>query len=340
MPNRLSIFSSRFPRPLLGILLFVVAVVVIETAFAIALPEHFLWRRMNQVLDQVVTEPAPAVQIMGDSTAVYGYDMETMNGTNAASLVYRQNAVAGTGPVYAYFFLKRQLASGRKPGAIVYSTATHTFGSSRIPLYVSRCLNFREIVDVLAAGAKITEVTSGFLNGSLYSLRHREHLRNLLKARDRKVLSEFWAPADERLPVPENPPGPTTVVESYDELRLIYRSPFYVNKLNRVYVERFLQLAKDEGIQVYWVTMPVHDAIYQSREKLQFYQDYGSLLESFEHRFGIIVPDGSVPVMNATNFFDDTHLNEHGAKIFTRRMAQTLKDVGVTSRHQSGDEPR
>src|SRR4051794_2097244 len=117
MRNPLSISNFKNRDPLAAIVLFLVAVVALETAFA-WMPE-IRWKGAFGGNHYQLPPRSPDLQIMGDSVAQGGI-LATQLAQALPDQPYVFNgALSGSGPEFPYFILQREIAQGKKPKAIL-----------------------------------------------------------------------------------------------------------------------------------------------------------------------------------------------------------------------------
>lgn len=319
MRNPSSIFSFSRENPLAGLLLFAIAVLIIETALAF-LPQNALITALgtNRLPDR-----SPDWQIMGDSVAEGGIPANQLaeklpSGTSVANV-----ALSASGPEFPYFILKREIASGTVPKAIIYAPSPHTFGTKRIALLAGAYATWPEITEIATAGIDPFEVLYGVICKLSASLRHREHLAALMKGRR-------MAPDGERPAATESgPPESKNNAPSFtlDRVHPMYRKRFDITPFNLHFARKFLAEAKARDIPIYWVVMPVLEVIHEVRKPYQFDENYTRFLNDIQGQYGVtlIIPRGEV--LPPENFMDYAHLNPRGAALFTQKLAEQLKSV-------------
>ena len=316
MRSPLSIFNFKTRNPLSSIFLFLGAVVVLESAFAF-LPQNKLIKSLHS---KAIPEARSAdIEIMGDSVANGGILADKLASLLPEGMSVANNAIPATGPELPYFLLKRQLALGKAPKAIVYAPSPHTFASLRIPLLVSNYCTWPETAEVLATGRHVCETTYGALCKLSWTLRYRDQLAAVVKgdpareaeARIQRLLAR--SPARQHFPMEEAGP--------------LYRKPFDCDSFNRCMVEKFLRLARENNIKVYWMTMPVLGAVVESRKPFRFQDDWYGFVDDMASRFELRVLQKQFMIYADDDFKDYLHLNDLGAQRFTRFLGEKLGSV-------------
>ena len=102
------------------------------------------------------------------------------------------------------------------------------------------------------------------------------------------------------------------------------RQTFSVRKFNGLMLDKFLRLARDNHIPVYWVTLPVPPAVYQSREPYDFDEHYHAFLADVQNRYGVTVVQKDFIVYDNQSFRDSLHMNHPAAERFTQYLGGKL----------------
>jgi hypothetical protein len=319
MPNRSSIFNFDRRDPLLALVVFIAAVIVLETCFAF-IPDNRLVRAFHE---RELPPVSPDWQVMGDSVAQGGIIEGELSACLRHSFVHNA-ALAGTGPEFSYFILKRELAEGKAPRAILYAPSPHTFDTRRVALLVGGYARWGEIREVFQSRREVCEVIYGVLCKLSYTLRSREPLGRMLRGKHTPQENEVNLDAVTNQPGAADQPVQHFTVEG---LRQRYKNPFKpftVLPFNSYFLEKFLELAAAHHIPVYWVTMPVNQAVLDGRKPFRFSEDYYAYLADLQSRHRLVLLQKTFPVFDDELFNDCIHLNGRGAKRFTHLLAQNL----------------
>ncbi len=310
MPNPSSTSSSKTERARRALLLAATLIVLLETAFAF-LPENKLVITFRA--DSIPAQ-GPDWQIMGDSVAKGGIlPAQVMAALPPGTLVHNA-AVAGTGPEFAYFILQRQIALGKAPKAILYAPSPHTFSSERVALLVGGYARWGEIATIASLGNEIPEVAYGVLCKFSYTLRYREQLGGLIKGHRLDAEEQGNAPTGEQ----------RARHYTVATIHPMYKKPFKVADFNRALLEKFLGLATENHIPVYWFTMPVMPAVEEGRAPHHFNDDYTAFLADLKQRHSVQILQSDFQVWDETNFHDMTHLNSTGAIRLSKLLGEKL----------------
>jgi hypothetical protein len=93
-----------------------------------------------------------------------------------------------------------------------------------------------------------------------------------------------------------------------------------------VYMDRFLRLASEHGIPVYWVVMPISPEYQALADASGTDAQYGEMVRRFERRFpNVVVLDGRrTPGYGPGRFMDMMHLDGKGAAALTNEVADLM----------------
>lgn len=310
MPNPSSTSSSKAERARRALLISAVFIVILETALAF-LPENKLVKTFRA---DSMPAHGPDWQIMGDSVAKGGILPAQVMAGLAPDVLVHNGAIAGTGPEFAYFILKRQIALGKAPKAIIYAPSPHTFSSQRIALLVGGYARWGEIASIAGLGVNTPEVAYGLLCKLSYTLRYREQLGSLLRGR------RLDAEEQETSASGETQPKHFTVATIHP----MYKKPFEVAAINRALLEKFLELTEKNHIPVYWFTMPVMPAVAEGRAPHHFDSDYSAFLADLKQRHNVHILQSEFLVWDEDYFRDMTHLNSTGAKRLSKLLGEKI----------------
>ncbi len=104
-----------------------------------------------------------------------------------------------------------------------------------------------------------------------------------------------------------------------------------------VYMDRFLRLAAERGIAVYWVVMPISPELQALADAAGTDAQYSEMVRRFERRFpNVVVVDGRrIPGYGPHRFMDTIHLDGKGAATLTNEVADLIlrPELRGTSRH-------
>lgn len=314
MPNHSSIFSFSRENPLAGFVICALLVLAIESALA--------FRAQNTLITSLTTsripDKSPDLQIMGDSLAHFGIRAERLAEKLPDTTVLNKS-IPGTGPAFSYFMLKRQLAAGVAPKAILCGSSSHGFGATHTALLVSTYATWPEIAESAASGKEPFEIIYGIICRASYTLRHREQLGEMLKGRRNQAEAETEIIAkNQSAPMPGANPYPLSGVYP------MYRKPFKEAPFAMHFFHRFLETARENKIPVHWVSMPALAVTNEARAPYRYQEDYAKFLARHRDQFGLHLLIAENPVLPPENFRDYAHLNPTGAALFTDTLAGAL----------------
>ena len=95
--------------------------------------------------------------------------------------------------------------------------------------------------------------------------------------------------------------------------------------VNADYSERFVELAAEHGIAVYWLLPPLHPAVEAWRQRFGWYENYLPYLRSLTVRYpNVTVVDARHSNYGPELLGDMTHLDADGAIVFTTAIADLV----------------
>jgi len=288
-------------------------VVLVETMLSF-LPDNAVVQRFHA---SHIPPESPDWLVMGDSVAAGGIIASELSDCLDHQYVFNA-AIPATGPAFSYFILQRDLAAGRMPKAIIYAPSPHTFASQSLTLLVGGYCHWKEIGEILGTGIKIPETAYGILCKVSYSLRNREQISSLFKNKVAHDVQEEYA-GDTPLPM-----RPANRHYALNDVLPILKKPFTVRSFNRLMLGKFLALARQNHIRVYWVTMPVLSVVHEGREPYDFDRDYQTFLAGLQKQYGIIVVQKDFPILDDQSFSDSLHLSPPAAIKFTQYLGTKL----------------
>lgn len=280
----------------------------------------------------------------GDSQVKFGVlppVLTALTGKSAFNLA----VTVGPAPT-SYFLLRRALEAGARPSAVIvdfnFGILREGPNSSVLPYPWGDLLNLRETFD-LAWSARDAEIFGRIATGALIpSCRARYEVRaHVLAAlrgqREDQAMSLLvsrlnWnrndgAQAHLKSTFPDLPPPPSGPKQE---------GRWRCNPINERYVERFLKLAADHRIPVYWLIAPLCPA---GQAHLEYGGDdglYQEFVKRIQARYpNLVVIDGRRPGLDHTYFFDDRHLDHDGAAALSVGIGQVLAGRQGTGRDNS-----
>jgi hypothetical protein len=298
------------------------------------------WRFAGRAADSKVRNCE--VLCFGDSQvqfAIMPQAIERRLGTPAYNL-----AIHAGQPTASYFLLRRALESGARPKALVVDFQPNTFGMD--PQGQARL--FAEMLDPpealeLAAVAHqpglFAEVALGRLLAS-YRDRHeiRAGLMHWLDGRDPAKTNNFWftplwrnwrvnlgATIYARNPDHDANLPPDHWLAPREWTR--HRAPIG-------FMKRFLDLARDRDIAVFWLLPPVHPVVIAERRRRGLEAPFERFVAEVQSRYpNVVVLDARHVGYGQEVFADIAHLDRDGAGVLSLDVAEAL------ARHIDGRDP-
>jgi hypothetical protein len=305
-----------------------IGILLVEAALRF-MPAGFMIRTIRLRMSEIETLPAPRIQVMGDSVTAAIHVSSFASAAHIPADSVANYSLPGTSPVFAYFTLRRELAAGRLPGAILYAPHPANLESPMIDRFIGRFATARESVSLLQHGVTLPEWLFGAACRASIAMRNREEFRLAATQGDFGFFQTLRKPAVSvsvsREPVvhPAAPPPPLAVSPADFPAQL--NTPFFVDPVNATYIDAFLDLAAQHHIPVVWVTLPVIGLFKDRAMSDGGEAKYQSWLDSlaarhsnltFLHRQIEVYPDNC--------FADPWHLNSYGAARFSSALGATF----------------
>lgn len=329
MALRSSTRDSRRYRPLRAIALAALIYALLEVACHVFLPPSTMEAHFRQVRERLSTGSPAEVQLMGDSVAIDGILTSVVD---PEGLAIRHDALEGSGPVFSYLLLREEIAAGRVPSCLLLAQSPHTFGGIRYEILVGRFAYWSEIPELAWRAEERPEVLYGIFARLSYMLSYREQLREALFGKltffeeasapvksEAERLSAYQALAESGRFIPKKLP---------DGISSTNVEKFLVAPQVDYYFRRLLDLAQENGIKVYWISMPVPQRVFDFREQLDYYPDLFRYLDPFVARGQMQYLQRDAVVYEDSQFDDLLHMNMVGAV----RFSQHLHELWRTAR--------
>jgi hypothetical protein len=303
---------------------FILTTLAVELICKWCLPRSNMEVQFGEMRLRVASKSAPTIQIMGDSVAAGGI-LTTLVSSNRDLI--RNDALPGSGPAFSYFLLREEIAAGHVPKHLVLAHSPHTFSGTRYQVLVGRFAYWSELPELFLYCDDRSAFLYGVLTRFSYILSYRDQFQALLKKGDTRFFkSKPELPKSEEERLAEHQ---ALLEESAIDRRPLkegvwsmYREQFRVSKTNDYFFGRLMELAKANGINVYWVTMPVTERVYHSRRELNYEADLFSYLDQYVVREYLNYLQREFLVYE-DEFFDDlSHLSIEGSIRFTSHLAR------------------
>jgi hypothetical protein len=308
-------------------------ILLVEAALRLWMPAGFMERTLHTRAVEIVSLPAPRLQIMGDSVTA---------GINAATLAQAADfpagsvanySLPGTSALFTWFALRRELAAGRVPAAVLYAPHPANLETPMVGRFMGRFGTPGECLELLKDGVSPPDWLFGIACRASVAVRDREELRLAVTEGDFGLFETLHTPgvsvAISQIPIPPSttpPPKPPLIAADFSAQ---LSAPFFIAELNTAALDRLCDLAQSHGIRVIWTTVPVI-GLFQQRAMAgggaARYQAWLDELHarhpnlSFVHREIEVYPDNC--------FLDGWHLNRYGALRFSRELGGLLRGSG------------
>ena len=168
-----------------------VLVVALDLSCRALLPEGWLVKQEDIIRARVESQPAPDVQVVGDSVARSGLLASALVD---AGLVARNDAIPAGGTPKTYLLLARQFAEGRIPKALVIAHSPHTFGQIRYEVLIGSFAHWSEVPSLVVQSDSWTDALYGVLTRVSWILMHRDSLRDLMTKGDTSFFADAKVP--------------------------------------------------------------------------------------------------------------------------------------------------
>jgi hypothetical protein len=316
----------------------------------IAMVEMFVARRKMAFLDmddwayrrtrQVATREARRYDLLcfGDSLVKLGVvprAIEERTGWRTYNL-----AISGSQAPASYFLLRRVLASGAKPRAVVvdFHPPLLGVGPRHNRSRWASLLSWGEAAE-LCWSARDADLFGVVVLGQWFpSFRCRSSIRDSVMAalagRDpgRQWLNFLslrqWSKNAGAQLMPTSASMRTVTDAEVENLRNMFYADFSCHPANAAGVERFLALAAAHDVPVYWLLPPLLPAVHARLAKSGFDARHEAFIRTWQERFpNLVVIDGRGTVSAAGGFWDANHLSAEGAYGFSLSLAVALRQT-------------
>jgi hypothetical protein len=332
-------WRTRLPGGFLGMLVLVAAV-----ELTVGLRHGRLPTQLSASYDfagWAVRREAPSAEILclGDSLVKCGVAPRVLE-RRLGRPAYNLAVLAGQ-PAVTYSVFRQALARGAHPRAVLVDfksnmlLAPPTERLEHVP-GVAGLLTPADCLD-LAWTSGDTRYGGWLLTARLLpSFQQREPIRqHVLTALEGRLGVEGetahgrwqeWQACQAQEGVILMPPNPSVLTkEEFGDEPVILKAPWSCDPLNRVYVKRFLRLAAERDIPVFWLLPPCNPRIQAKLEERGIDAAYEGFVRSWQERFGnVTVIDGRHAGYGAGVFVDSCHLDGEGAAVFTAAVAEVV----------------
>lgn len=323
----------RWPSGLVGMLALVVAIeaAVARHALELRTPPTSSWTLSARAARREA--PRASVLCFGDSLVKHGI-LPAVVSERTGLPSYNLAVCAAQAPA-DYYLLRQALEAGAGPSAVIVNFSPDLMAGG--PRYLLRnwpeLLGPRECFELALAAHAPSLFTELGLALALPSVRSRFEAREAIVGAFR---------GDRRSPLPDNlrhgrnwranagaefvPPNPTyqgQVTES--DHKLLMSNSWWCHRVNRAYIEGFLELAERRRIAVYWLLPPMNPALQARRDRSGADARLVGFIRSLQARHpGLVVLDGRHAGFGPEVFLDPVHLDGRGGIALSVAVADQI----------------
>jgi hypothetical protein len=298
-------------------------------------PHELDWREGRRVAERDVTNAE--VLIFGDSMLKFGLSpmvLESRLGKAAYSL-----ALLDGKPPASYFLFRRALDHGARPRAVLVDFQPECMFQSVGSLMENRhwkgLLSLRECLDLGWTYRDADFFARTALQVMFPSLRCRGEMRAqvllALKGRPNPNIDENAKVRRNRstnrggMLLAKQPTFQGEIPASYDG-EVMFSDRWINQPEHTVYVRKFMKLAEDHGIPVFWLLPPNSPKVLALRDEAGLNARYDRFIQAVQYRYSDVrVVDARRAGFDNTLFVDPVHLDRDGATAFTLGVAEILR---------------
>lgn len=314
-------------------------VFVIETALARHWVDFTETSRSGWSLSARAAERNPLVRearvlAFGDSLVKHGV-LPALIGDRTGLSAYNLSVPAAPAPV-AYFIFKRALDAGAHPDAVVVDFKPDLLaGGIRFsdPFW-PELLNARECVDLACVARDSQFVAKTLLARTFFSIRNRHEIRNRIVATiegtadplraTNLALQRNWRVNLGAQFTPQKPEFRGEI--SPEEHKKYLTKNWWCHRVNRIYIEKFLDLAESRGIRVYWLMAPIAPNLQLARDLSGTDLSHTRFVDALAARHRLLrIIDARRGGFEPSDFVDPVHLSGIGAIHLTAGIARALE---------------
>jgi hypothetical protein len=255
-------------------------------------------------------------------------------GRSLGKPVYNLAICGGPAPA-SYFLLRRALQAGAQPAALMVEF--HPAGLAVSQAHFSgnwpHLLGARELADLAVTAGDPDFFAESVLAAFLPSVRDRHeiraHVRGALRG-EKTSLARYNLPMGRNVRVNRGakiiPKNPTFQGEIAPHLRqTLLCDTWSCHPVNARYIRRFLELANERKIPVFWVIPPFAPGLQIEREKKGLDALYRQFVGGWQDRFpNLTVIDGLRSGYKNATFIDAMHFDWQGAYAFSTDVAAVV----------------
>jgi hypothetical protein len=291
------------------------------------------WKRSGDVVDKAAR---CGIVALGDSLVKHGVVSSVVAGRSERA-VYNLAVPKGMFPAHD-FLLRRLIGRGAKLEALFIDGEMLLEDPFANPRIWPELLSVAACAELAWEGREADFFTRMALAKALPSFRARWEIRQsvLLALEDKlpedsQVLPILWRnwkqnAGSEVLADRIDPPGDDPRARELEQTH--YKpSTWPLNRVNHVFVERFLNRARDQRLPVFWLLPPYHPDVEARRTRYGFNGHYVAYLEALVARYpNLTVIDSRRAAYPPEALADMTHLGRTGAIAFSDALGRLVRD--------------
>lgn len=271
---------------------------------------------------------------LGDSLVKHGVVPRLLD-SRLGTRSYNLAACVAQAPT-SYFLLRRALGAGARPRTILIDFTEHLLctGPRKNLRQWPELLGPAEALDLAWTARDASLFATTILGRVLPTVRARVEIRVAIAdalagrpATIRDLVAACRRNWRRNRGAQVNPKGPITA-DPATVYRQVYPERWRCDRTNAIYIRKFLDLARDHGIQVVWLLPPYTPAFQDQCEAHGVDDQFGRFVHQVQSRYrDLIVLDARRAGFPATEFFDPIHLDRSGASAYTDAIASVLERV-------------
>jgi hypothetical protein len=299
-------------------------------------PWHWDWRVIGKAATRPDRVKGKELLFFGDSLVKFGL-MPKVIQQGSGKTAY--NFALHTGQTSSsYFMLRRTLRAGAKPSAVVLDLTPHMFMHNpdvNKNLW-AELLSAEECLDLASTMKDPAFFARTMLEKALPTIKERMEIRaNLMAALQGKSTSRRFEIPSYRRNWKLNDGaqlmgyiGAPTI--NPDQWANELYSKWEPDPINVAYLDRFLALASEYKIPVYWLLPPIHPDVQVRTDANRFDLAYSNFVKVTQARFpGTVVVDSRHSGFSPDLFLDGAHVNRRGALKLSAALADVLREPAV-----------
>jgi hypothetical protein len=286
-------------RTLEALLLALALCAIVDVGCRLVFPRSGAMTRFDSARAFLAHADVPDVQIVGDSVSYWGIMASALAADE--SIYVRNDSLSGSLLPHSYYLLRREIEAHRAPRALVIAHTPFGLNETGAKDLAASFLDWGELLEMSATEEWPTALF-GILSRSSYVLMNRSSFRRLFIDGDP---SFFLSQPEKHL---YRPTSDVRTLELYRGEFFDSRAPdgfvmsdisayhhlakFHVSRETHTYLRKLLALAKQNGVQVFWITTPVPRAAIEPLRGSRYEDDLADYLAQFERSGELTVIQG------------------------------------------------